>query len=154
MVAVVALLLLLPTFSMAEEAATPASAQESGKPQAGDMDEVLKLRDPFKRPDIELSKGPPKTELEYYSLDVFKMVAVLTGPTRMRAILQAPDGRSFIVQTGQKIGRRNGVIQKIEDDVVRVRERIINVLGKEENVDSEIALQPDPRGRLVIRAAN
>lgn len=129
------------------------SAEAPANSQIGSMDEMLKLRDPFKRPDIELSKGTPKTELEYFNLDAFKMVAVLTGPTRMRAILQVPDGRSFIVQTGQKIGTRNGVIRQIEDDVIRVRERIINVLGKEENVDSEITLQADPRGRLIIRAS-
>lgn len=143
MVAVFAILLFLPSLSFAEVPSQDPS-----------MDEILKLRDPFKRPDIELSKGPPKTELESYNLDGFRMVAVLTGPTHKRAILMAPDGKSYIVQTGRKIGRRNGVIQQIEDDVVRVRERIINVLGKEENVDSEIALQPDPRGQLIIRAAN
>jgi Tfp pilus assembly protein PilP len=146
-----ALALLLPYACSAQAAPDP---NAGGAATSVEMDDIMKLRDPFRRPDIELSKGPPRTELEYYNLDAFKMVAVLTGPTKLRAILQAADGRSFIVQAGQKIGRRNGVIQRIEDDVVRVRERIVNLLGKEESVDSEIPLQPDPRGKLIIREAN
>jgi Tfp pilus assembly protein PilP len=120
------IVVIISLMSSAQAAETPPDVSAP----VGSMEEVLKLRDPFKRPDVELSKGPPKTELEYYSLDSFKMMAVLTGPNKKRAILQASDGRSFIVQSGQKIGRRNGVIQQIDEEVVRVRERIINVLGK------------------------
>jgi Tfp pilus assembly protein PilP len=148
MYALLALLVLSPVYSADP---TPPNAAPAAPPAIGTMDEVLKLRDPFKRPDPEIGKGPPRTELEYYNLDAFKMVAVLTGPHKLRAMLMANDGKSFIVQSGEKIGPRNGVIRRITDEAVEVRERIFNILGKEENVDTEIPLQADPRARLQIR---
>jgi len=104
---------------------------------------MLKLRDPFKRPDIEIAKIEPKSELERYSVDSYKMVAVLTGPNKMRAMLQDPAGATHLVSENMKIGLRRGVIKKITTDTVFVREKVINVLGQEENLDLEIKLPVD-----------
>jgi Tfp pilus assembly protein PilP len=123
----------------------PGNALSEGFPSA---EEIKKIRDPFKRPDAEASlAATPRSDLEKYQVDAFKMVAVVTGPTRMRAMLQAPDGKTFMVAERARIGLRNGVVTKITSDAVCVRERVMNVLGEEENVDSEIRLKPETRSQ-------
>lgn len=103
-------------------------------------EEMLKMRDPFKRPEIETAKTAPKTPLEIFSVDTFKMIGVLTGPEKMRALLRDQEGKTHIVSETMRIGTRGGVIQKITDDAIYVREKIVNVLGQEESVDSAIPL--------------
>jgi len=61
----------------------------------------------------------------------------------MKAMLQAPNGRTYFVQEKMLIGIRSGFIQKITDTAVIVREKIVNALGQEEAVNSEILLPSD-----------
>lgn len=134
------LLLVLLTGSVSAEAAVPTTT--GGNPIS---EEVLRLRDPFKRPDLDTGKLIVRTEIEKYPVDSFRMVAVLTGPTRMRAMVLAPDNKTYMVHAGMKIGVRQGVIKRITEDGIEVRERIVNVLGQEENLDIEIPLVPDSK---------
>lgn len=106
--------------------------------------EMLNVRDPFKRPDLIIEKAAIKTELEKYALEEFKMIGVLTGPDRMRALVKSPDGKTHFVAAGMKIGQKNGVVRKITSETIQVRERVVNVLDQEENVDSIIQLQEEP----------
>ena len=57
-------------------------------------------------------------------------------------MLQGPNGKSYFVAEGMAIGFRKGIIRKITHESVLVREQVLNVLGQEENVDSELRL-PD-----------
>ncbi len=108
----------------------------------GGMD-ITKLRDPFKQPELKISKTEPKSDLENYKVDDFKMVAVVTGPYRVRAMVQSPDGKSHLVAQNSKIGQRGGKVLKVTADEVVVREKIVNVFGQEEDLDTEIKLQPE-----------
>ncbi len=108
----------------------------------GGMD-ITKLRDPFKQPELKMSKTEPKSDLENYKVDDFKMVAVVTGPYRVRAMVQSPDGKSHLVAQNSKIGQRGGKVLKVTADEVVVREKIVNVFGQEEDLDTEIKLQPE-----------
>ena len=103
-------------------------------------EEILKMRDPFKHPEIEVSKKVILGPLEQYGIDSFKMIGVLTGPSKMRALLRDPAGKTHIVSESVKIGTRGGSILKISEDSLLVREKIVNVLGMIENVDSVIPL--------------
>jgi Tfp pilus assembly protein PilP len=123
--------------------ATPsANSQVSTSPE-----EMLKVRDPFKQPEVEALNKRPRTDLERYAVDSFRMIAVLTGPKHMRAMVLAPDGKSFMVSEHMKIGVHEGTIRRITPDSVQVRERIVNILGQEENVDSEIKLVASSRAQ-------
>lgn len=104
------------------------------------VNDALKLRDPFKRPIIESAQAIPRTELELFAVEQYKMVGVVTGPTKMRAMVVAPNGKTYFVSENMKMGTRKGLVRKITPDGIQVRERIVNVLGKEENVDAEIRL--------------
>ncbi len=135
------ILLLMAVFSQSSFAAVPSEAGVGvAATPVMPSEEMLKMRDPFKRPEVEIAKTTPKTPLELFSVDTFKMVGVLTGPEKLRALLKDPDNKTHIVSEAMRIGTRNGVIQKITEDTIFVREKIVNVLGQEENVDSMIPL--------------
>ncbi len=115
--------------------------------------ELLKLRDPFKRPRVggaTTASGEevkPTSELETLSVDQIKVVGIMTGPGAHRAMIQAGDGRTFFLAENSKIGMRKGIVKKITADSVRIREKIVNALGQEESVDTEIRLPAEGRGQ-------
>ncbi len=105
-----------------------------------------KFRDPFKEPAIaEILDS--RSDLEKYAVTDFKVVAIITGPLRMRAMLIAPDSKTHYVAEKMKIGLRDGVIVKITTKTIVVREKVVNPLGEVEQFDTEIGLdQPAVAG--------
>jgi len=101
---------------------------------------ALKLRDPFKMPNIEGKSVEIKSDLERYSINEYKLVGVVTGPKHPRALLLAPGGKSYFVTEKMKIGNSGGLISRITSDGIQVREKVINTIGQTENVDSLIKL--------------
>ena len=101
---------------------------------------LLQLRDPFKRPIFHVEGDEAKTALQSFALTSMKMTGILTGPLRMRAMILTPDGKTHFVSENMPIGQRNGVIRKITEDRIYVRERIANILGQTDNIDTEIPL--------------
>ncbi|HLE00235.1 MAG TPA: pilus assembly protein PilP [Bdellovibrionota bacterium] len=130
-----------PATSPGSAAATATAATTEAASGSPLSDDLLKMRDPFKRPFFEVKKGPPKHELENYALDSLKLIGVLTGPVRMRAMLLTPDGKTFIVSEKTKIGTRSGEIRRITSESVHVRENVVNILGQPEKIDSVIYFQ-------------
>ena len=99
------------------------------------------MRDPFKRPFVaNATPVAPPTEMEMFPVDQFKLVGVITGADRLRAILLDPNGKSHFVSEKMRIGTRKGFIREIRSDLVQVREKVINAIGREESVDTEIRL--------------
>lgn len=121
------------------------------KVEAPPSSDMLQLRDPFKSPSLQMLDGIPKTELETIPIDQFKLLAVITGPERMRAMLSNQAGKNFFVGLGTKIGVRKGVVRKISRASVKVRERVVNILGQEENVETEIKL---PDNKMKVTASS
>ncbi len=100
----------------------------------------LRIRDPFKRPNLQAELGSPKSELELFATEQFKMVGAISGPDKKRAMLLGPDGKNYLVSENTKIGTRKGVILKITASAVQVREKVINILGEEEPVNIDLVL--------------
>jgi Tfp pilus assembly protein PilP len=106
---------------------------------------LLKQRDPFKRPVISAATEGPRSELETIPVDSFKMLGVMTGGEHLKAMIQGPNGKTYFVQEKMPIGLRKGYIRKITDSAIYVREKIVNVLGQEETIESEILLPSDSK---------
>ncbi len=104
-----------------------------------------KFRDPFKEPAIS-EMQELRSELERYAVTEFRVVAVITGPLRMRAMLIAPDSKTHYVSEKMKIGLRDGVIVKITTKSVVVREKVVNPLGEVEMFDTEISIDQPATG--------
>ena len=101
------------------------------------------FRDPFKSPELQTTAAGAVSPLEKYILTEYKLTGVMTGPRRMRAMIQAPDGKSHFVSEGMKLGNRGGIIKRITTKSVIVTERSVNALGEEEFTRSEISISPD-----------
>jgi len=123
------------------ESTSSAIAIPTATPSINPLEEAAELRDPFKRPaSAKIAEVAPSSPLETYPIEQFKLVGVITGMQRLRAILQDPAGKTHFVTERMRIGTRRGVIREIRADAVIVREKMVNVLGKEEVSDSEIRL--------------
>jgi Tfp pilus assembly protein PilP len=137
------LILNLAIWNVSADPAPTLTPNPSRSPASGLEEELLNLRDPFRVPDLIFKKEIARTELESYPVESFKLVGVLTGPDRMRAMILTPNAKTFFVSERTKIGVRGGIIRKIDTDSIRVREKIVNTLGQEENIDTEIRLAPE-----------
>ncbi len=132
------------------EAATPAKTAEAPTQAAPNglnteplsIEDSLTLRDPFKKPAKFADPGSDMSipELERYALDQIKIVGIVTGPKKAKALITTPSNKMFIVQENDKIGVYKGVIRKIKEKSILVREKIVNLVGQEENTDNEIFL--------------
>jgi Tfp pilus assembly protein PilP len=140
----------LPSLSGAGAALPPPVPQSSPAPEASPVPRTVadykKFRDPFKEPVIaEVEEH--RSDLERYATTDFKVVAIITGPLRMRAMLVGPDSKTHYVAEKMKIGLRDGVITKITTKSVIVREKVVNPLGEVETFNTEISMdQPAMAG--------
>ena len=117
-----------------------ATAQALETPPAA----MLKVRDPFRRPDVVAENVGALSPLERFPAADFQMIGVLTGPEKMRAMVLGPDKKTHFVAERMKIGQRHGIVRRITPDSILVRERIVNVFGEEESVDTELPLTTGP----------
>lgn len=90
-------------------------------------------RDPFasllkNEAEVRQSEAP-KTPLEKFDLSQFRVQAILIGKGAPRAMVNAPDGKNYILQPGLKIGKNNGVITDINETSIVVEESSIDLAG-------------------------
>lgn len=64
----------------------------------------------------------PLTPLQRFDLGQFRLQAVLIGKGAPRAMVSAPDGKTYILSPGIKIGKREGVVTKITRESVEIKE--------------------------------
>ena len=93
-------------------------------------------RDPFK-PLIEKKKkiatkikGRPeklKGPLEKFELSQYRLIALMVVKGVPRAMVKAPDGKSYTVKVGAYIGMNDGFVRKIETKVVAMDENGLRV---------------------------
>lgn len=123
--------LLLATLSPIYAADTPSGVATS-------LGDLKKFRDPFKAPDMQAVEEDTTSDLEKYSTAEFRLVGVMSGPVRMRAIVAGPNGRTYTVAEKMRIGLREGVIKRITTKSIIVLEKIVNPLGETETVETEL----------------
>ena len=127
----------LPTFPVA---ALPVPTEGAAPLMASPVD-YKRFRDPFKEPMVS-DIQEIRSDLERFAVTDFKVVAIITGPIRMRAMIVAPDSKTHTVSEKTKLGLRDGVITKITTKTIVVREKVVNPLGEIEFFDTEIGLDP------------
>ena len=127
-----------------------AEANEPPKPGAEDytLENSLNIRDPFRRamPRASLAQDDNGNDLEKYEIDKFKLVGVITGPKRHKALLTTPSGKMHVVSESMRIGNRRGVIKKIAPGTITVEEKLVNILGQEEVIETNIDFKSGEKG--------
>ncbi len=91
----------------------------------------MSRRDPFAPLIMKKGTGREKgiLPLESYDIVEFKLIASLWQKNRYYAVVSLPDGKSYTITTGAKIGRRNGRITRITRDSVVITERVRDAKG-------------------------
>lgn len=88
-------------------------------------------RDPFvslaKRPEAQKKTGIGS--LENFDAGELQLIAILWEKGIGYAVLTAPNGKSFTVRQGTKVGLHGGQVSKIAQDSITVREVVRNYKG-------------------------
>lgn len=133
-----------PAEASSENVPSGISAVSSGTSEAAPVRRTVKdylnFRDPFLRIPLDSLTSVDKPFLERYPLASFRLRGVLSGPLKKRAMLETPDGKVHFVAEANKIGMRDGKVERITTRSVIVREKIVNPVGALEEVETEIVL--------------
>lgn len=108
------------------------------------------LQDPFKPRKLLPSKGTgglqpdlnrPKEALEAYPLENLKMVGTLQKNQTIFAIIKTPDNNLYRVKAGNYIGQNFGVISKVTESDVSLKEIVQDSAGDWTERASTLQLQ-------------
>jgi type IV pilus assembly protein PilP len=135
---------------------------ESGHDMQGKIDPLPQVRayepftynafdlpDPFKprklaiggggglQPDLARAKEP----LEAYSLETLKMVGILQKKGELQAVIKTPDKSVYHLHKGNYLGQNFGLITRITDDSVTLREIVQDSGGDWSERTSTLTLQ-------------
>jgi len=102
-------------------------------------------RDPFRSFILEQQashnlrhdRGP----LEQFELAQLALHAVVWDTPRPRALVTDPSGRGYIVAEGTPIGKNDGRVTKINDNLMVVRETYVDYLGERTEKDIEMRVR-------------
>lgn len=115
------------------ETAQPAATVEEKSP-AVELYNPAGKRDPFvaflrvekKEARSDLSSVPP---LQRYELGELNLVGIIWGPDAARALVEDSEGKGYTVTVGAKIGREGGVVTRITEKEMFVREEFRDYTG-------------------------
>ncbi len=100
-------------------------------------------RDPFRS--FRFAEDGPKEKefgpLGDFELGQLELSAVIWDASNPRALILDPGGRSYIVREGSQIGKNNGQIIHIGDNLVLVKETYENLAGEQTTKDVELRIR-------------
>jgi Tfp pilus assembly protein PilP len=108
-------------------------------------------RDPFRSYEWEymkreLASAQQTGPLEQYDLAQLELVGVVWDVGRARALVQDPSGMSYVVGAGARMGKNEGLVTRIDDNLVVVRERYVDLYGNESTKDVEMRIRASDGG--------
>jgi len=139
-----------PPPAAAPEGQVPGEAEpEAPAPVSAYSYEPLGKRDPFRSyvldrlKDVEVSsKGP----LEQFELQQLAVLGVVWETNNRRALVSDPSGQAYIVSRGDAIGKNDGRVIDIEDNLVLVRETYVDYVGDKTTKEIEMRVRPGQGG--------
>jgi Tfp pilus assembly protein PilP len=109
------------------------------------------MRDPFRsfeweeksRLALDIAERGP---LEQYDVNQLSLLAVVWNTGTARALVQDPAGNSYIVGEGTRIGKNEGRVIAIDDNLIVVKETYVDFLGQETTKDIEMRIRRSEGG--------
>lgn len=86
-------------------------------------------RDPFVPIVGKKTAAFSENPLESFDLLQFKLKGLIVGLGEPKAIVVAPDGKSYILKKGMRIGKSGGIIREITPERILVEERYQDLNG-------------------------
>lgn len=118
----------------AEEVSKPAPPKYRYDPTGRDpFESLLEVKKP-------VSPERALTPLQKYDIGQLRLIGVIIGKGDPRAMVVAPDGKSYILRKGIKVGKNDGTVIGVTQDAVVVEERYIDFSGEVRTVVQEIML--------------
>lgn len=138
------------------KAAVPLPAAEPTTPIFGALAGAFSydrtgMRDPFRSFEWDeksraaldsMDRGP----LEQYDVSQLSLLAVVWSTGTARALLEDPAGKSYIVGAGTRIGKNEGLVIGIDDNLLIVKETYVDFLGQETTKDIEMRIRRSEGG--------
>ncbi len=106
-------------------------------------------RDPFRSMLYEIKEVKDKrtrAPLEQFELGQIALMGVVWEAEEPRALVTDPEGRSFVIRSGSRIGKNEGRVIHIGDNLVRVEETYMNYAGEEARKDVELRIRRSQGG--------
>ncbi|NTU43007.1 MAG: pilus assembly protein PilP [Nitrospirales bacterium] len=103
-------------------------------------------RDPFAPLIAVTEKSKPRkgiVPLENYEASELKVIAILWGGKGAYAVVTLPDGKSYSIKKGIKVGSAGGKVYKITKDSVIIREEVKDYRGVRQERDLSLKLHKD-----------
>lgn len=125
-------------------AGVPAEAQKAAPlplyDPAGKRDPFV----PFLRGQALAPRGPIESlpPLERYDLGELHFVGVLWGAKGYRALVEDAEGKGYTVAVGSRLGRNGGIVTRITDGEIAVRESFTDFSGAKIERESTLKLHP------------
>jgi len=109
------------------------------------------MRDPFRNFEWEekgrkAMLGNDRGPLEQYDVNQMSLLAVVWNTGVARALVRDPAGKSYIVGTGTRMGKNEGRVTNINDNLVVVKETYVDFLGQETTKDIEMRIRRSEGG--------
>ena len=104
--------------------------------------------DPFRsfeweRLEMTDSRGGP---LEQFDVSQLSVVAVVWKTGNAKALVQDPSGQGYIVGMGTRVGKNEGLVTRIDDNLVVVKETYEDFLGNVTKKDIEMRIRGSEGG--------
>lgn len=131
----------------AAEGAKPADARP-GKPAAAVFYDPAGKRDPF-APFLKVEARSARammanvSPLQRYDLGELKFVGMIWGPKGAHALVEDAEGKGYTVTVGTKIGRGGGIVTRITDGEIVVKEEFRDYAGTKVVRESSMKLQTE-----------
>jgi type IV pilus assembly protein PilP len=90
----------------------------------------------------ESTRGP----LEQFELEQLQVTAVVWDTNKPRALVSDPSGRAYIVMEGTKIGKNDGLVIHIGDNLVLIKETYVDFAGDQTTKDVELRIRRSQGG--------
>lgn len=108
-------------------------------------------RDPFRsfqweQIRLEMTNADTRGPLEHFDLAQLSLVGVVWEAENVRAMVQDPSGMSYIVAEGTRIGKNDGRVIRIDDNLVVVKETYVDSNLEETTRDIELRIRATEGG--------
>ena len=105
-------------------------------------------RDPFEPYRIVTieTQGERGGPLEQFELQQLGIVALIWDARRPRAIVSDPAGSTYVVRVGSRMGKNEGKVIHIGDNLVLVKETYVDYAGEQSTKDVELRIRRSQGG--------
>jgi type IV pilus assembly protein PilP len=120
-----------------------------GSHEQGYLYDPIGKRDPFRSFILDRLKefdSAAKGPLEQFDLSQLSLNGIVWDTQRQRALILDPSGQGYIIEEGDAIGKNDGRVIAIDDNVVVVREAYVDFHGEKTTKEIEMRVRQSQGG--------